>query len=34
LQLNNYQIAIEEMGYKVAEKVLIYIGDSVSVLPV
>jgi ATP-dependent exoDNAse (exonuclease V) beta subunit len=34
LQLNNYQIAIEEMGYKVAEKILIYIGDSVSVLPV
>jgi ATP-dependent exoDNAse (exonuclease V) beta subunit len=34
LQLNNYQIAIEEMGYKVAEKVLIYIGNSVSVIPI
>jgi ATP-dependent exoDNAse (exonuclease V) beta subunit len=32
LQLNNYQNAIEEMGYKVIEKALIYIGEEVKVV--
>jgi ATP-dependent exoDNAse (exonuclease V) beta subunit len=31
LQLTNYQNAIEEMGYKVVEKALIYIGEEVKV---
>jgi predicted Ser/Thr protein kinase len=31
-QLNNYQNAIEEMGYKVVEKKLIYIGCEIAVI--
>ena len=32
LQLENYQIAIEKMGYKVTKKSLIYIGDEINVI--
>ncbi len=32
LQLENYQKAIEEMGYRVVEKALVYIGKEVSVV--
>ena len=31
-QLENYQTAIELMGYKVAKKVLIYIGKEIDVV--
>jgi ATP-dependent exoDNAse (exonuclease V) beta subunit len=31
-QLSNYQVAIEEMGYQVVEKIIIYIGDSISII--
>lgn len=31
-QLNNYQYAIEEMGYKVVKKALVYIGSSIDVV--
>jgi ATP-dependent exoDNAse (exonuclease V) beta subunit len=30
-QLSNYQAAIEEMGYQVVEKIIIYIGDQLVV---
>jgi ATP-dependent exoDNAse (exonuclease V) beta subunit len=30
-QLSNYQLAIEEMGYQVVEKIIIYIGDQLVV---
>jgi ATP-dependent exoDNAse (exonuclease V) beta subunit len=32
LQLENYQIAIEKMGYKVTKKSLIYIGEQIEVV--
>ena len=32
LQLENYQNAIEKMGFKVTKKVLIYIGDTINVV--
>jgi ATP-dependent exoDNAse (exonuclease V) beta subunit len=32
LQLENYQIAIEKMGYKVTKKALIYIGEHIKVV--
>ena len=32
LQLNNYQNAIEEMGYKVSQKALVYIGEQIEVV--
>jgi ATP-dependent exoDNAse (exonuclease V) beta subunit len=31
MQLSNYQVAIEEMGYQVVEKIIIYIGDQLVV---
>ncbi|MGG7036080.1 MAG: UvrD-helicase domain-containing protein, partial [Flavobacterium sp.] len=31
-QLDNYQIAIEKMGYKVVKKTLVYIGESLEVV--
>ena len=31
-QLENYQTAIEKMGYKVKKKALIYIGEKIEVL--
>ncbi len=31
-QLNNYQIAIEKMGYKVTKKSLVYIGEQINVV--
>jgi ATP-dependent exoDNAse (exonuclease V) beta subunit len=33
-QLNNYQDAIEDMGYQVVEKAIIYIGDNISVISI
>jgi hypothetical protein len=32
LQLENYQVAIEKMGYKVTKKSLIYIGEEIEVV--
>jgi len=32
LQLENYQFAIEKMGYKVTKKALVYIGDTMEVV--
>ena len=32
LQLDNYQFAIEKMGYKVVKKALIYIGEQINVV--
>ena len=32
VQLQEYQLALEEMGYEVAKKVLIYIGDAIEVV--
>ncbi|MFT3794352.1 UvrD-helicase domain-containing protein [Flavobacterium sp.] len=32
-QLEGYQQAIEEMGYEVAKKVLVYIGETVKIIP-
>ena len=32
LQLENYQKAIEDMGYKVSKKALIYIGQTIEVV--
>ncbi len=32
LQLENYQIAIEKMGYKVTKKSLIYIGEEINII--
>jgi ATP-dependent exoDNAse (exonuclease V) beta subunit len=32
LQLNNYQNAIEKMGYKVSQKTLVYIGEEIEVV--
>jgi hypothetical protein len=32
LQLENYQNAIELMGYKVLKKILIYIGEEINVI--
>jgi hypothetical protein len=32
LQLENYQNAIESMGFKVAKKTLIYIGDKIEIV--
>ena len=31
-QLENYQKAIESMGYKVTKKALVYIGETVNVV--
>lgn len=31
-QLNNYQTAIERMGYKVTKKVLVYIGEQINIV--
>ncbi len=32
LQLDNYQAAIEKMGYKVVKKALVYIGEQINVV--
>ena len=32
IQLENYQKAIEDLGYKVIQKALVYVGDSISVI--
>jgi ATP-dependent exoDNAse (exonuclease V) beta subunit len=32
LQLDNYQIAIEKMGYNVTKKALVYIGEQINIV--
>jgi len=32
LQLENYQNAIEKMGFKVTKKALVYIGDGIEIV--
>ena len=32
LQLENYQKAIEKMGFKVTKKALVYIGDTLEIV--